>query len=380
MTENNAAQAAEQDLQYVVRQLRQTGRVVDEEGELTDRLDALLSKLRAPVADERVQSTEWGPMIAGTEADESPMAKIAEALREKARQEQQAYQDRRAQSVGAKPVAHVAGDGVSRFLEWAKDRSAWEMPVGTPLFYGEALASAPICLTDAERSVITGLIAVARAAFNLADDAEDDGDRIKVGRADANALGETLEILEELPDDQPGYAMGPSNKAEWALRRLLGNASAPVAGEAQTGNLHTLKTDPEVFKAVMVGAKTFEIRLNDRTYQIGDTLRLRETRFTGEQMREGKPLEYTGRECQRVVSHVLTGYGLAENWCCLSFAAPQASEAVDVEAAAMKMAECMDYPWAEMPEQGRAHMRTFAQSVVNAALSAQPGAQKDDNP
>ena len=56
----------------------------------------------------------------------------------------------------------------------------------------------------------------------------------------------------------------------------------------------------------------------------------------------------------------------------------RASEAVtcDVEAAAEKMAECMDYPWAEMPEQGRAHMRKFAQSVVDVALSAQPGAQK----
>jgi len=50
--QNNAAQAAVQDLEYVVQQLRQAGRVVDEEGELTDRLDALLSKLRAPVADE----------------------------------------------------------------------------------------------------------------------------------------------------------------------------------------------------------------------------------------------------------------------------------------------------------------------------------------
>ncbi|KDD47797.1 hypothetical protein L529_3779 [Bordetella bronchiseptica MBORD901] len=49
---------------------------------------------------------------------------------------------------------------------------------------------------------------------------------------------------------------------------------------------------------------------------------------------------------------------------------PQISEAVDVEAAAMKMAECMDHPWSEMPEEGRAHMRTFAQSVVNAALAA----------
>ncbi|CCH04722.1 FIG00434035: hypothetical protein [Achromobacter xylosoxidans NH44784-1996] len=52
-SQNNAAQAAVQDLEYVVQQLRQAGRVVDEEGELTDRLDALLSKLRTPVSNTR---------------------------------------------------------------------------------------------------------------------------------------------------------------------------------------------------------------------------------------------------------------------------------------------------------------------------------------
>ncbi|CAB3845986.1 hypothetical protein LMG3482_01871 [Achromobacter deleyi] len=105
-----------------------------------DAIKALLSKLRAPVA------------------DESPMAKMADALREKARQEQQTYQDRRAQATewgplpeGTEadlltrnaPVAHVAGDETSRYLDWAKDRSAWEMPVGTPVYYS-ALASAPV--------------------------------------------------------------------------------------------------------------------------------------------------------------------------------------------------------------------------------------------
>ncbi len=92
-----------------------------------------------------------------------------------------------------------------------------------------ALANAPVALNDLERKAVAGLLAVARAAFNVADDAEDDGDHIKVGRADAEALGAALDTLDELPDDQPGYAMGPSNKAEWALRRVLVMASAPVA-------------------------------------------------------------------------------------------------------------------------------------------------------
>ena len=48
---------------------------------------ALLSKLRAPVA------------------DESPMAKMADALREKARQERQAYQDSRVQTTEWGPMS-----------------------------------------------------------------------------------------------------------------------------------------------------------------------------------------------------------------------------------------------------------------------------------
>ena len=85
--------------------------------------------------------------------------------------------------------------------------------------------------------------------------------------------------------------------------------------------MHTLKTDPEVFAAVSSGAKTFEIRREDRGFAVGDTLRLLETKFTGAEMKAGADLIYTGREAVRVVSHVLTGYGLQPGWCCLSFAA-----------------------------------------------------------
>lgn len=85
---------------------------------------------------------------------------------------------------------------------------------------------------------------------------------------------------------------------------------------------HDLKTDPEVFAAVAKGAKTFEIRFNDRDFQVGDTLRLRETVSTGAEMKAGAPLVYTGHEVTKTVSHILTGYGLAEGWCCLSFGEP----------------------------------------------------------
>jgi hypothetical protein len=44
---------------------------------------------------------------------------------------------------------------------------------------------------------------------------------------------------------------------------------------------HELKTDPEAFDAVASGAKTFELRRNDRDYQVGDVLVLKRTRHTG---------------------------------------------------------------------------------------------------
>ncbi|MBU0792037.1 MAG: hypothetical protein KKC55_16435 [Gammaproteobacteria bacterium] len=42
----------------------------------------------------------------------------------------------------------------------------------------------------------------------------------------------------------------------------------------------------------------------------------------------------------------------------------------DIEAAAKKLAACMDYPWEHMPEQGRASMREHAKAVIDAALGS----------
>ena len=89
-----------------------------------------------------------------------------------------------------------------------------------------------------------------------------------------------------------------------------------------TVRTHTLKTDPDVFDAVASGEKTFEIRWNDRGYQVGDVLFLRKTRYTGAQMIEGLPLEYIGDPIRATVTYVLQGpvYGLAHGWVIMGIA------------------------------------------------------------
>jgi hypothetical protein len=79
-----------------------------------------------------------------------------------------------------------------------------------------------------ERWIITNLLAVASAAWHALDDSEEasDGTHI-IGLTDAAALAASLQALDELPDDKPGYTMDGPGRAEWALRALLGQASAP---------------------------------------------------------------------------------------------------------------------------------------------------------
>lgn len=43
-----------------------------------------------------------------------------------------------------------------------------------------------------------------------------------------------------------------------------------------------------------------------------------------------------------------------------------------ITAAAKKLAECMEYPWDHMPEQGRAEMRKHARAVIAAANGSPP--------
>jgi len=60
---------------------------------------------------------------------------------------------------------------------------------------------------------------------------------------------------------------------------------------------HQLKTYPEHFKQILNGSKTFEVRLNDRDFKIGDRLLLMEWSRTKE--------NYTGRHCLREITYIM---------------------------------------------------------------------------
>lgn len=81
--------------------------------------------------------------------------------------------------------------------------------------------------------------------------------------------------------------------------------------------VHELKTDPKVFEATFYNQKPWEIRLNDRNYQKYDYLMLRETRYSGTEMKEqNMPLVYTGRAVLQSIKWILEGpmYGLQDGW------------------------------------------------------------------
>lgn len=75
--------------------------------------------------------------------------------------------------------------------------------------------------------------------------------------------------------------------------------------------VHVIKIQSEHFNEVIAHRKTHEVRLNDRDYQTGDCLNLREIDSNG---------QFTGQEVNAEISHVLYGgqFGIAEGWCVLS--------------------------------------------------------------
>ena len=83
----------------------------------------------------------------------------------------------------------------------------------------------------------------------------------------------------------------------------------------QTLRVHDLKTWPDEFRAVVRGAKTAEVRKDDRNFRVGDVLELLEYDPDSE--------KYTGLKRRVLVTHKVEGgrWGLPVGLCVLSITA-----------------------------------------------------------
>jgi hypothetical protein len=83
--------------------------------------------------------------------------------------------------------------------------------------------------------------------------------------------------------------------------------------------MHELKCWPDLFQAMLDGTKPFEARRNDRNFQVGDVLLLRE--WTPADSIHSRLGEYSGREIRAKVTFILHGSennqktGIGEGFC-----------------------------------------------------------------
>jgi hypothetical protein len=109
----------------------------------------------------------------------------------------------------------------------------------------------------------------------------------------------------------------PERKSDQDSKGLVGTTREACCQEKQKSTreekmIHDLKTWPVYFAAIDDGSKPFEVRMNDRNFQVGDTLRLREYSLGSK--------VYTGREISRIVTYVLPAErfpGIAPGYCVL---------------------------------------------------------------
>lgn len=77
-------------------------------------------------------------------------------------------------------------------------------------------------------------------------------------------------------------------------------------------SVHELKTWPVFFREINTRRKTVEVRKNDRGFQVGDVLLLREYSPTMD--------VYTGALCRRTVTHIVAGgqFGIESGYVVMS--------------------------------------------------------------
>lgn len=91
---------------------------------------------------------------------------------------------------------------------------------------------------------------------------------------------------------------------------LQGKAPPPL----KLGRVHELKCHKAAFEAMLTGAKPFEFRKDDRGFEVGDILVIKEW----EQSTAPSWTGFTGRETLREVTYILRGnFGMPAGYVCM---------------------------------------------------------------
>ncbi|MGW8304320.1 MAG: hypothetical protein ACWGIK_00650 [Achromobacter pulmonis] len=301
---------------------------------------ALLSKLRAPVADERADDilTQVYDRFGIGVLVRNPSTLMA-CLGNVIRRANCLSQVEQVLSVPTPPEPEDDGVwGEESLLRWGADEKGYAEHFKTALAEwwrrtaGLTLASAPVA--DERTACPTDVCQAGRADGVLC--ANDECDRASgVRPASAPVAGEAYqgdsvaERLDNMADDQhPGsQAQSDLYAAATHWRKHIAHRTAPQAS-AESVDLPGIDAD----RLRTIAGSGSQTAMTNALLNVARALKQPQADKDGGQQRAG--------------------------------------DSVDLEAAAKTMAECMDYPWAHMPREGRAAMRQHAQSVIRAALSA----------
>ena len=140
--------------------------------------------------------------------------------------------------------------------------------------------------------------------------------------------------------------------------------------------IHDLKCQPPHFADVAAGRKRVEIRFDDRGYQVGDVLHLREWNKEEDPDQSG----YTGRTCDRVVTHCLRDAPawVPEGYVAMSLAelpteqAPQTTPEQRAELA--RLADSLDVE--QLPFGARTRLTNLARAILTDLAAAEAECQR----
>lgn len=105
---------------------------------------------------------------------------------------------------------------------------------------------------------------------------------------------------------------GNTEPRSFAVEDRLLERLAVLPREATGPARHVLRTWPDQFRVLAAGIKTFEFRHDDRDFEVGDMLVLREWQPARK--------EFTGNELIRWVTYIVRGpdFGIPEGYCVMS--------------------------------------------------------------